>query len=139
MEIQRAEGFEFAFLEMFGNFGRGFELFHEIRVVAAGVFDFPGFHRGILHEFVGGFAGEAFLDEREQDGLAVPHAEREAEVLLHVRGIDDDAVHQAREQAEHVIEQRAAVGEDDALDAAVADVALVPEGDVLQRGHRVAA
>ena len=79
------------------------------------------------------------LDEREQDGLAVPHAQAKAEVLLHVLGIDDEAVHQAREQAEHVIEQRAGVGEDDALDAAVADVALVPEGDVFQRGHGVAA
>src|SRR5204862_8181246 len=32
----------------------------------------------------------------------------------------------------------AGIGEDDALDAAVADVALVPEGDVLQRGNGVA-
>jgi len=139
MKIQRAEFFEFTLLEMFGHGGVGFQDFHKIRVVAAGVFDFPGFHRGVLAEFVGGFAGEAFLDEGEQDGLAVPHAQAQAEVLLHVRGINNDAVHQAREQTKHVIEQRAGIGENDALDAAVADVALVPEGDVFQRRHRVAA
>jgi len=60
-------------------------------------------------------------------------------VLLHVRGIDDEAVHQPREQAEHVIQQRARIREDDALDAAMADVAFVPECDVLQRGDGVAA
>ena len=82
MEVERAELLQFAFLEMFRHGGIGLELLDKIRVVAAGVFDFPGFHRGILAKFVGGFAGETFLDQREQDGLAVPHAEREAEVLL---------------------------------------------------------
>src|SRR5208282_1875516 len=63
----------------------------------------------------------------------------ETEVAFHVLRIDRQAVHQAREQAEHVVEQRAGVGKDDALDAAVADVALVPEGDVFEGGDGVAA
>ena len=138
MEVERAERFKFTFLEMFCHGCISFELLYEVRVVAAGVFDLPRFHRGVLADFVGGFARQAFLDEREQNRLAVPHAQTQAEIFFHVRRIDDDAVHQAREQAEHVIEQRAAIGEDDALDAAVADVALVPEGDVFQRRHRVA-
>ena len=36
MEVERAERFEFAFLEMFRDFGRGFENFYEVSVVAAG-------------------------------------------------------------------------------------------------------
>src|SRR5208282_1607666 len=63
----------------------------------------------------------------------------ETEVAFHVLRIDRQAVHQPHEQAEHVIKQRAGVGKDDALDAAVADVALVPEGDVFEGGHGVAA
>ena len=45
----------------------------------------------------------------------------------------------AREAAEHVIERDEAVGQDDALDRRVRDVALVPQRDVLERRHRVAA
>ena len=41
----------------------------------------------------------------------------------------------AREAAEHVIERDEAVGQDDALDRRVRDVALVPERDVLERRH----
>jgi hypothetical protein len=55
------------FLKCFFTSGVELELLHEIRVVAAGVFDFPGLHRGVLADLVGGFAGEALLDEREQD------------------------------------------------------------------------
>ena len=39
---------------------------------------------------------------------------------------------------EHVVEQRAGVREDDALDRAVADIAFVPQGDVFHCGQRVA-
>ena len=73
MEIERAEFFQFARLEKFRHLRIELELLHEIRVVAAGVFHFPGLHRGVLANLVGGFTGETFLDEREEDGLAVPH------------------------------------------------------------------
>ena len=116
MEVERTQFFEFAFLEMLGDCGVGLELFNEIGVVASGVFDFPGFHGGVLHEFVGGFPGEAFADEREQHGLAVPHAQAQAEVALHVLWIDVQAVHEPGEQAEHVIQQRAGIGENNPLD-----------------------
>src|SRR5690242_18358493 len=86
MEVERAEFFEFAFLEMSGNRRVGLQLLDEIRVVAAGVFDFPRLHRCVLNQLVGIFAGQAFLDERKQNGLAVPHAERKAEIFLHVLG-----------------------------------------------------
>src|SRR5258708_3007656 len=68
MEIQRAEFFQFALLEMFRHIRVGFQDFEKIRIVAAGVFDFPGLHRAALDERVGVFAGEALLDECEQDG-----------------------------------------------------------------------
>ena len=45
----------------------------------------------------------------------------------------------AREAAQHVIERDEAVGQDHALDRRVRDVALVPERDVLERRHGVAA
>ena len=45
----------------------------------------------------------------------------------------------AGEAAEHVIERDEAVGQDDALDRRVRDVALVPERDVLERRVAVAA
>ena len=47
--------------------------------------------------------------------------------------------HDPREAPQHVIERDEAVRQDDALDRRVRDVALVPERDVLERGHRVAA
>ena len=139
MEVERAEFFEFAGLEMFRHGRVSFQDLDKIGVVAAGVLHLPGLHRRVLDELVGGFARQAFSDERQQHGLRIPHAEAQAEILLHVLRINVESVHQARQQAEHVVEQRAGVGKDDALDAAVADVALVPEGDVFQRGEGVAA
>ncbi len=47
--------------------------------------------------------------------------------------------HDEGEEVEHVVEEDAGVGEDDALDGGVGDVALVPEGDVLEGGDGVAA
>jgi len=55
-----------------------------------------------------------------KNGLRIPHAQAQTEILLHVLRINVESVHQAREQAEHVVEQRAGIGKDDPLDAAVA-------------------
>ena len=55
------------------------------------------------------------------------------EVLAHPLRVDDHAAHDAREAPQHVIERDEAVGQDDALDRRVRDVALVPERDVLER------
>ena len=40
---------------------------------------------------------------------------------------------------QHVVEQRAGVGENHSLDGAVADVSLVPKSDILERGDGIAA
>ena len=53
MEIQRAKLLQFAFLEMLRDLRVAFELFDKIGVIAAGVFDFPGFHGVALDQFVG--------------------------------------------------------------------------------------
>ena len=40
---------------------------------------------------------------------------------------------------EHVVDQDSGVGEDDALDGAVRNVALVPESDVFKGGEQIGA
>ena len=49
---------------------------------------------------------------------------------------DDEPVDEPREAVEHVVEREEGVGDDDPLGARVRDVALVPEGDVLERDER---
>ena len=64
---------------------------------------------------------------------------RDFEVPLHVVWIHDEPVHELAEQREHVVHEGARVGENHALDGRMADVALVPQRDVLQCSDRVAA
>ena len=59
------------------------------------------------------------------------------EVLAHALRVHDHARDDPREAAQHVIERDEAVGQDDALDRRVRDVALVPERDVLERRRGV--
>ena len=61
------------------------------------------------------------------------------DVLAHPLGADEQAVDQPGHPDEHVVEQDRRVGQDDPLGARVADVALVPERLVLERGVGVAA
>src|SRR5690242_3437607 len=53
--------------------------------------------------------------------------------------MDDEARHDFRETPQHVVERDEAVGQDDALDRGMRDVALVPERDVLERRLAVPA
>ena len=64
---------------------------------------------------------------------------RPLEVLAHALRIHHHAGDDAREAAQHVIERDEAVGQNDALDRRMRDVALVPERDVLERRLGVAA
>ena len=54
------------------------------------------------------------------------------EVRAHPLGADDEPVDEPGEAVEHVVEREERVGEDDPLGRGVGDVALVPEGDVLE-------
>ena len=124
---------------MFCHVRVGFQDFQEVGIIPARVLHFPRLHGVVLDQLVRGFAGKPLPDQREQNGLGIPHAQRQPDVLLHVGRIDDQAVHQPGEQAEHVIQQRAGIGEDDALHRGVRNVAFVPEGNVLERRHGIAA
>ena len=57
----------------------------------------------------------------------------------HALGPDLETLDHAGEAREHEVERDRRVGRDHALDRRVADVALVPERHVLERGERVAA
>ena len=59
------------------------------------------------------------------------------EVLAHPLLADDEPLDEPREPVEHVVDGEERVGQDDALGRRVRDVALVPEGDVLEPDERV--
>ena len=61
-------------------------------------------------------------------------AEAARDVLAHPLGADHEPLDQAGHPHEHVVEDDRGVGQDDALGARVADVALVPERLVLEGG-----
>ena len=89
-----------------------------------------------LHDPVGVVAREARVDEGEQQPLAEEEAAASLEVLAHLLGTDDEALDEPGEAVEHVVEREERVGNDDALGRGVGDVALVPEGDVLEPDER---
>ena len=64
---------------------------------------------------------------------------RRVQVPAHARRVHGHAPHDVGEAAQHVVEGQEAVGHDHALDRRVADVALVPQRHVLERGQRVRA
>ena len=110
-----------------GDFRFAFCVFGECPVAL------PCFHGGSLHGFICGFAFRACAREREQDRLAEIQTFGQGEILRHSIRINLQLFDHVTQFREHVIEQDAGVGENDALGARVADVALVPERDVFQR------
>ena len=94
----------------------------------------PGGHGVRLHDLVGVLAGDARVDEGEKDLGGVDEPLRLVEVGHHLGGIEDEAVDDANEALEHVVEGDEAVRLGDALRGRVRDVALVPEGHVVE-GH----
>ena len=89
-----------------------------------------------LHEAIRLVAGEPRAHEGEQHALAEHEAVRRVEVRAHASGVDDEPAHEPGEAVEHVVEREERIRQDDALGARVGDVALVPEGDVLQADGR---
>ena len=72
------------------------------------------------------------LDQGGQRPLAEEGAVGELEVLAHPLGADRHLRRDPGRQVLHVVEADRRVGEDHPLGAGVGDVALVPEGDVLE-------
>ena len=92
----------------------------------------PGGERVSLHQPVRVVTGEPRGHEREKHALAEDEAVRGVEVSPHPLGVDDEPVDEPREAVEHVVEGQERVRENHPLRARVGDVALVPEGDVLE-------
>ena len=115
------------------DFGFGGEIGQKFAIAA------PRFQRSALDGFIGLLALEAFFGQLEQDRLAGEEAARFVHVGPHIFGMDLQSADKFGQQREHVVEQGARVGQDDALGAAVADIALVPQRDILQCGDGVAA
>ena len=105
----------------------------------SGVAGVPRLLRRLLGDPVGLVARAALRDEREQHALAEQRAVREVDVRAHPLRVDDEAADDADREVLQVVDQDQRVGDDHALGAGVADVALVPERDVLDRRLRVPA
>ena len=123
---------------MSGHVGVREQLGFEIRRGVTSMLRLPGFHGIPLYQLVSLFPGQPLANQSQQDGLRIPHPHGQRQIALHVFRIDDQARRQLRQGGQHVIQQRAGIRKNDALDRAVTDVTLVPQGDVLHRGHRVA-
>ena len=91
-----------------------------------------GLQRVALDDGVGCLAAQARLDQGEQHLLGEDEALRGVEVAAHPLRVHLEARHDAGEEVQHVRQQPRRVREDDALDRAVRDVALVPQRDVLE-------
>src|SRR5262249_36954085 len=94
VEIEGAELLQLAILEMLRDFRVALKLFDKISVIAPSMFDFPCLHRVALDQFIGLFASQPLFDQGQQDGLRIPHPERELEVASHVLGINDESFDQ---------------------------------------------
>src|SRR3989338_193322 len=120
-----------------------FEIFHRfatlqylILEVAAGG---AGLHGRGLDDLIGLFARQPLVSQRQEELLRKSQTSRAVDILSHVLSHDDETTNDAGELLKHIIDQQAAVGEYHALNGGMRDVALVPEGNVLERGHSVDA
>ncbi len=94
---------------------------------------------GVLDDAVGVVAREARRHQGEEHRLAEDQAVRPVEVLQHALGVDGEALHHRSHLDQQVVGEQGRVGQDDPLHRGVGDVALVPQGDVLEAGAEVAA
>ena len=92
----------------------------------------PGAHGVRLDEAVGVFAAHAGGGEIEQELAGEDEAAGGFEVAQHARGVDEELGDELLGLGEEIVGEDGGVGEDDALGGGVGDVALVPEGDVLE-------
>ena len=107
--------------------------------VAEAGFGFPGGHGVFLDSFVGVVAGHAFFDEVLEELAGKDEAVGGFEVAEHAIGKNAHLADELGHFVEHVVDENGGIGENDALDAAVGDVAFVPEGDIFVGGEHVGA
>src|SRR5690606_16693169 len=77
---------------------------------------FPGSHGQRLDQIVRLFAAQSGIDEPKQKPLAVVQPERALHVAPHILRIDYEAIDDARQSMERVMQNRGSIGDDDALD-----------------------
>jgi hypothetical protein len=99
----------------------------------------PGALGGGLDDPVGVVARPPRLHQGEQRALGIQRTVRRLEVPPHAVGVHGHALDHADRERLGIVEQDRRVGQGDPLDRGVRDVALVPEGDVLEPGLGVAA
>jgi hypothetical protein len=81
-------------------------------------------------------ARDAGLGQGQHDPLRVHQTAQAVEVLLHVLGIDVQPLDHAGQALQGEVKMDGGVGTDAAFDRGMADVPLVPQGDVFhRRGH----
>ena len=105
----------------------------------SGTSSVPRGHGVALHDLVGPLAADARLDHAQQRPAGEDEPVRGLEVAQHPLGVDGQALDQPAGAVEHVVERDGRVGQDDPLGGGVGDVALVPQGDVLEPDVRVRA
>src|SRR4051812_37337416 len=96
-------------------------------------------HGVALDPFIRLLARNSPTCQLQQYGAGKDHAARTIEILFHPLRVDDHAADDPREAAEHVIEGDETVRQNHPLDRRMGDVALVPQRDIFERRHRVAA
>ena len=92
----------------------------------------PGCHGVLLHNGVRVLAGDARIDEGEQHLGGEDEAAGLIEVGHHAGRVQLQAVDNADEALEHVVECDEAIGLGDTLGRGVRNVTLVPQGDVIE-------
>ena len=126
----RVRAFVEYLVEVDADFGIGAHQLAEVLVF------FPGAHRVALHEPVRLIALESRLDECEEQPLREIEAVARVEIAAHSLRPHDQPFHEPREPVEHVVQGEERVWNDDPLRGRMRDVALVPEGDVLEPDDR---
>ena len=92
----------------------------------------PGSHGVFLHDRIGIFAGDARIDEGKEHLGGEDEAASLVEVGHHASRIQLQAVDNADETLEHVVKRNKAIGLGNALGRGMRDIALMPQGDVIE-------
>src|SRR5256886_1717754 len=90
-----------------------------------------------IYDLVRDLAGDPRLRELQQHPLRVDEPVAQLEVLRHPCRVHLEPLDDERREGEQIVQQDRRVRQDHALDRRMADVALVPQRDVLQGGQRV--
>ena len=120
-------------IEIFGD-----ALILRYTVTEAGV-GFPGGHGVFLNGFVGFVARHSLFDQILKKLAGENQPLGGVEVAQHAFGEHAQLADDGGHFVEHVVDENGGVGENNALDGGVGDVALVPEGNVFEGRHHVAA